>query len=106
MGELKATVSKYVNDNFDEAVAYVDANIGVLPTKARRQWVEHRALGGITAKEVIIMVIAIYILAALLPSAISSLNQANQTGWTSTQIALYGVISIVIIAIIIYKFAE
>lgn len=90
----------------DKMMKFVDSHLYVLPPALRKQYEVHRDAGTITAKEVIIMVIAIYILAALLPSAISSLNTANQTGWTATQIALYGVISIVIIAIIIYKFAE
>ena len=58
------------------------------------------------AKYIVGLVIGIYLFSALLPSAISALNEANTSGWTATQIAIYGVISIVILAVIIMKISE
>lgn len=52
------------------------------------------------------LIIFIYLLASLLPAAISSLNDANTTGWTTTQIAIWSVVSIVILAAIIIKVSE
>lgn len=54
----------------------------------------------------IFLVIGIYMLAALLPSAITTLNAANTTGWTTTQIAIYGVFSVIILAVVIAKVSE
>ena len=58
------------------------------------------------AKWVVGLIIFIYLIAALLPAAISSLNTANTTGWTTTQIAIYGVLSIIILATVIIKVSE
>ena len=58
------------------------------------------------AKYIVGLVIGIYLFSALLPSAITALNGANTTGWTTTQLAIYGVISIVILAVIIMKISE
>ena len=58
------------------------------------------------AKYIVGLVIGIYLFSALLPSAISALNEANTSGWTATQVAIYGVISIVILAVIIMKISE
>ena len=57
-------------------------------------------------KYLIFLIIGIYMLAALLPSAISTLNAANTTGWTTTQVAIYGVFSVIILAVVIAKLAE
>jgi hypothetical protein len=83
---------------FSEKIAPLD--------KARRNAANWREAGMLTAKEIIILIIAIFILAALLPGAIQSLNAANTTGFTTTQLALYGVIAVVIIAVVIYKLVE
>ena len=58
------------------------------------------------ARSIVILIIAIYLLAALIPSAISALNNASTTGWTATQIAIWGVMSIVILATVIIKLTE
>ena len=58
------------------------------------------------ARAIVVLIIAIYLLAALIPAAISGLNNASTTGWTSTQIAIWGVVSIVILATIIMKISE
>jgi len=58
------------------------------------------------ARSIVVLIIAIYLLSALIPAAISSLNDANTTSWTTTQVAIWGVISIVILATIIMKISE
>jgi hypothetical protein len=58
------------------------------------------------AKYIVGLVIGIFLFSALLPSAITALNTANQTGWTATQIAIYSVIGIVVLAVIIIKLTE
>jgi len=58
------------------------------------------------AKYIITLVIGIYLFSALLPAAITSLNAANTTGWTSTQVAIYAVVGIVILTVVIVKISE
>lgn len=58
------------------------------------------------ARAIIVLVIAVYLAAALLPSAISALNDANVSGWTGTQTAIWSVVSVVILAVVIMKIAE
>jgi hypothetical protein len=58
------------------------------------------------ARSIVILIIAIYLLAALIPAAISALNNASTVGWTTTQIAIWSVLSIVILATIIIKITE
>ena len=58
------------------------------------------------AKYIVGLVVGIYLFSALLPSAISALNAANTTGWTPTQIAIYAVIGIVVLAVVIIKLTE
>lgn len=58
------------------------------------------------AKYIITLVIGIYLFSALLPSAITALNGANTTGWTPTQMAIYAVIGVVVLAVVIIKITE
>ena len=58
------------------------------------------------AKYIVGLVVGIFLFSALLPSAITALNDANTTGWTSTQIAIYSVIAVVVLAAIIIKITE
>jgi hypothetical protein len=58
------------------------------------------------AKYIVGLVIGIYLFSALLPSAITALNGANTTSWTATQIAIYSVIGIVVLAVVIIKITE
>lgn len=58
------------------------------------------------AKTIVFMVIGVYLISALLPSAISAINGANTTGWTTEQIAIWGIVGILIIAIVIVKLVE
>lgn len=44
------------------------------------------------------MVILIFVAAALLPDAITEIEDANTTGWDSSAVALWGIIGIVIVA--------
>lgn len=78
-----------------EAIAKYKAN----PTPENEQAM-------LEAKYIVALVIGVYLFSALLPSAISALNDANQTGWTTTQIAIYSVIGIVILAVVIIKITE
>lgn len=58
------------------------------------------------ARAIVVLVIGVYLASALLPSAISALNDANVSGWTATQTAIWGVVSVVILAVVIMKIAE
>ena len=58
------------------------------------------------SRSIVVLVIAIYLLAALIPAAISGLNNASTDGWNTTQIAIWGVVSIIILATIIMKISE
>ena len=58
------------------------------------------------AKAIVLMVIGVYLISALVPSAISAINGANTSGWTTEQIAIWGIVGILIIAIIIVKLVE
>jgi len=60
----------------------------------------------VEARYVVGLVIGIYLLAALIPSAISALNNTNTTGWTATQLAIWGVLSVIILAVVIMKISE
>ena len=62
--------------------------------------------GALEARYIVVLVVAIYLLASLLPAAITSLNAANVTGWTTTQTAIWAVMSIVILAVVIMKLTE
>lgn len=44
------------------------------------------------------MVILIFVAAALLPSAITEIEDANTTGWDPSAVALWGIVGIVIVA--------
>lgn len=60
----------------------------------------------IDARAIVVLVIGVYLASALLPSAINALNDANTSGWTGTQIAIWSVVSVVILAVVIMKIAE
>lgn len=63
-------------------------------------------MAALEARYVVVLVIGIYLLATLLPDAITSINAANTSGWTTSQIAIWGVVSIVILAVVIMKLTE
>lgn len=58
------------------------------------------------AKYIVGLVVGIFLFSALLPGAITALNGANTTGWTATQLAIYSVIAVVVLAAIIIKITE
>ena len=62
------------------------------------------SLKGFSPAAVIGIGIAIYVLAAIIPSAISSFFNASTVGWTASAVALWGIIPIVIIALLVFKF--
>lgn len=63
-------------------------------------------VAAVEARYVVGLVIGIYLLAALIPSAITALNDTNTTGWTATQLAIWGVLSVIILAVVIMKISE
>ena len=98
-----------VFDNFKAAIMFAEAYVTKLKSERKTQllsvdsWNEQAT---IEAKYLIGLVIGIYLLAALLPGAIGALNDTNTTGWTPTQIAIWGVLSFIILAVVIMKLAE
>lgn len=51
-------------------------------------------------------VIMIFIVAALIPAAITTLNQTNTEGWTAPEIALWALIGILVIVGIVKQFVQ
>jgi predicted membrane channel-forming protein YqfA (hemolysin III family) len=49
--------------------------------------------------------ITVIIVAAVIPAALTSVNNANKTGWTTTQTALWGLIGIMVIIAVVKYFA-
>lgn len=62
--------------------------------------------GMMDTKAIIGLVIGIVILAALLPTAVTALNNANLTGWDATQTAIWGILGLIILAVVVMKIAE
>ena len=57
----------------------------------------------VSGNEIVTIVIAIFILAAMLPAAISALFGANTTGWSPTTILMWGLLPVIIIAVMVLK---
>jgi len=57
----------------------------------------------VSGNEIVTIVIAIFILAAMLPAAITALFGANTTGWSATTILMWGLLPVIIVAVIILK---
>jgi hypothetical protein len=55
----------------------------------------------ITVGKVILMAIALFIMAAILPSAISDIEGANTTGWGEGTKALWGILALIAIVVIV-----
>lgn len=85
---------------FDEVKNIVDAETTRLVKTFKNDG------GMLDTKAIIGLVIGIVILAALLPTAISSLNGANLTGWDATQTAIWGIMGLIILAVVVMKVAE
>ena len=62
--------------------------------------------GMLSTGSIIGLVIGVVILAALLPTAINAINDANTSGWDATQASIWGVLGIIIIAVVIMKITE
>lgn len=62
--------------------------------------------GMMSTGAIISLVIGVIIMAALLPTAISSINDANTSGWEPTQTAIWGILGLIILAVIVMKVTE
>lgn len=83
-----------------EAIEKIDFETDVLVAKFKND-------GGMMSTGAIIsLVIGIVIMAALLPTAINAINEANTTGWDSTQTAIWGILGLIILAVIVMKVTE
>jgi hypothetical protein len=85
---------------FDEAKLLVDVETDRLVTKFKNDG------GMLSTGAIISLVIGLVVLAALLPTAITSLNGANTTGWTTTQTAIWAVLGIIVLAVVVMKISE
>ena len=47
--------------------------------------------------DIIDKAIGIFIVAAIVPAAMTSLNSANTSGWNATQVALWGLVGVLVI---------
>lgn len=65
-----------------------------------------KTVGVMSVNTVITLVVSIYVVAALLPSAITQLVGMNTTGWGVAEIALMGLLPLLIIILVIKKFYE
>lgn len=52
-------------------------------------------------QKVVGIFLTVVLAAALIPSALTTFNAANTTGWSTEQIALWGVIGVIIIVAVI-----
>ena len=95
---LKKQIALYVKNHQEDALAYIDAHMHLLPKEKRDAYMKARESGTVTPAMIVGLIIAIYLLATLLPGSVSALNNANQSGWTPTQTTLYAVLAIVVIA--------
>lgn len=55
-------------------------------------------MGGISMGGLMGLVILIVVAAALVPTAITSLNDTNTTGWSDGEVAIWGILGLVTIA--------
>lgn len=66
---------------------------GLLATKGRRGNTSMLSVGGLIGG-----IIFLYLFAQLVPGAVTQLNDANTTGWTAQQIAVYSILGLVVLA--------
>jgi len=52
--------------------------------------------------KVIMLVLGVYVVAALIPGAITTLTGANTTGWDTSTVALWGIIPLIVIIGIVW----
>lgn len=85
---------------FDEVREKIDVETDALVHKFKND-------GGMMSTGAIIgLVIGVVILAALLPTAITAINDANTTGWNATQLAIWGILGLIILAVVVMKISE
>lgn len=58
--------------------------------------------GAFNISFVIVLVVLVMLVAAAVPEAISSINGADQSGWSTGEIALWGILGLVIIAAVVF----
>jgi hypothetical protein len=59
---------------------------------------------GTAMGRIIGIVIGVYIMAATVPDALTTMNAANTTGWTTAQAALWPIIGLLVIVAIVGQF--
>lgn len=57
-----------------------------------------RLLMGLNAKTIVMFAVALVVMSAILPSAISNVEDANTTGWSTGATSMWGIIGIVAVA--------
>jgi hypothetical protein len=62
--------------------------------------------GVMSVKVVIGLIVSLYVLANLLPGAITAIIGANTTGWGPGNIALWGLLPLLVIIVIVMKYYE
>jgi hypothetical protein len=85
---------------FDEAKNLIDMETTRLVQKFKNDG------GMLSTGAIISLVIGVVILAALLPTAIDSINNANTTGWDATQQAIWAILGLIILAVVVMKVTE
>lgn len=79
----------------------------LLDTETTRLVQKFKNDGGMMSTGAIIgLVIGIVILAALMPTAISAINDANTTGWDASQAAIWSILGLIILAVVVMKISE
>ena len=63
-------------------------------------------MAALEAKTIILFAIGIIVLAAVIPSAMTAIHDANTTGWSGAETGIWGVMGIIVIGVAIYKLIE
>lgn len=79
--------------------------LDVATDKIARDFRNHED-GMMSTGAIIGLVISVVILAALLPTAMSAINDANTTGWDASQTAIWGILGLIILAVVVMKISE
>ena len=74
-----------------------------LANKMNRPDMAARMEDAVTPNEIIGIAIAILVMAAILPTALTSFFDANTTGWDSATVLLWGIVPLIVIAVIVMK---
>ena len=59
-----------------------------------------------SVKVIVGLIVSLYVLANLLPSAITAIIGANTSGWGAANIALWGLLPLLVIIVIVMKYYE